>query len=403
MRVLVVSMTFPLPLKSGGRLRVFNLIKRLSVRHKITFLCLSDSRKEVERYSKELEPYCERIDVVPWRSGSVGLFTRLFAAWPLAMRRVPFVVLNKQSRELARRLRDYVESGNFDVVQIEWIHMAQHLDHRHWPFVGRRGILVEHDVTWKLLERQAAVAHGAARWVWRWEATAMGAYEGAMAARFARVVAVSDDDAATLRNSGVDKVAVVPNGVDVEHYIRCFHAKKVAKTLLFVGWFRHNPNVDALRYFLDSVYDRIAERHPDVGLRIVGSHVPGAVERLAARRPSVELVGYVEDVRQELARAMVSVVPLRVGGGTRLKILESMAAGTPVVTTSIGCEGLEIEPGRHLLVGDTPEAFARCVTELLGDDDLRRRMASDARSLVESRYDWSRSADQLEAVYASLV
>jgi glycosyltransferase involved in cell wall biosynthesis len=161
--------------------------------------------------------------------------------------------------------------------------------------------------------------------------------------------------------------------------------------------------VDALRYFLESIYPRVVERHPDVTLRIIGSHVPRALERLAGRWPSVELVGYVEDVRSELARATVSVVPLRVGGGTRLKILESMAAGTPIVTTSIGCEGLEVGPGRHLLVGDSPETFADCVSDLLADADKRRRIAREARSLVESKYDWARSANALEAVYDSLV
>lgn len=401
MRVLIVSMSFPLPPKSGGRLRVFNLLKHLASRHRVTLVTLADSAEDVVRYLPELKTLCDRVIVVPWEPGPWALASRVIqdVRWVWSL---PLSVLNKRSPALAIALHELLQRETFNAVQIEWIQMVQHIHNDDWPLLARRGVLVEHDVAWLPLERRAGVSRGIGRWFWAREARLMRAYEETVWRRFGAVVTMSEDDARRVRPI-TDRVTVVPNGVDVAHYTECLKAKRDDKTLLFVGWFRHDPNVDALRYFLESMYDRIVERHPDVGLRIVGSHVPAAVERLAARRTSVDLVGYVEDVRQELAGAMVSVVPLRVGGGTRLKILESMAAGTPVVTTSIGCEGLDVEPGRHLSVGDTPEAFARCVSDLLGDEDLRRRVARDARSLVESQYDWSRSAQTLEAVYDSLV
>lgn len=401
MRILIVSMSFPLPPKSGGRLRVFNLLKHLAPRHRITLLTLADSVEDVARYLPDLERRCERVVVVPWRSGSAALAGRVIRSigW---LGTLPLSVINKRSAALSSALRELLRRETFDVVQIEWIQMAQHVHHADWPLLARRGVLVEHDVAWLPLDRRVPVAWGIARRFWAREARLMRAHEEAVWRRFATVVTMSEDDARHVRPI-TDRVSAVPNGVDVTHYAECLDAKRNDHTLLFVGWFRHDPNVDALRYFLESIYDRIVGRHPDVRLRIVGSHVPRAVERLASRRPSIELVGYVEDVRPELAHAAVSVVPLRVGGGTRLKILESMAAGTPVVTTSIGCEGLEVEAGRHLLVGDTPEAFAACVSDLLTDADTRQRVAGEARSLVESRYDWSRSAQILEEVYGSLV
>lgn len=401
MRILIVSMSFPLPPKSGGRLRVFNLIKHLALRHRITLLTLADSPEDVAVHLPDVERLCERVVVVPWRQGMAALGKRLIRAGSL-LGRLPISMLNKRSAKLARALRDVLTRDAFDVVQIEWIQMAQHVRDSDWPLLSRRGVLVQHDVAWLPLERRAQIASGPAQWFWRREARLMRAYEERAWPRFARVVTMSEDDAQHVRPV-TDRVSVVPNGVDAAHYAPCLDAKRENRTLLFLGWFRHDPNVDALKYFLESVYDRILERHPDVEVRVVGAHVPPTIRGLAASRPSVQFVGYVEDVRPELSRAVINVVPLRVGGGTRLKILESMAAGTPVVTTSIGCEGLAVEPGRHLVVGDTPEAFARCVSDLLDDAELWRRVAREARLLVETRYDWSRSVLALEAVYASLV
>jgi glycosyltransferase involved in cell wall biosynthesis len=394
-------MSFPLPPKSGGRLRVFNLLKHLASRHRVTLLTLADSAEDVATHIPDLERLCGRVIVIPWRPGPAALAGRaiLGAGW---IGTLPLSVLNKRSPALAGALHELLQRESFDVVQIEWIQMAQHVHDLDWALLARRGVLVEHDVAWLPLDRRVGVTRGLARRFWAREARLMRAYEEAAWRRFARVVTMSEDDARHVRPV-TGRVSVVPNGVDTGHYAECVDAKRDDRTLLLVGWFRHDPNVDALRYFLESIYERIVQRHPDVKLRIVGSHVPRALERLAARWSSVELAGYVEDVRSELARAAVSVVPLRVGGGTRLKILESMAAGTPVVTTSIGCEGLEVEVDRHVLVGDSPEAFAARVSDLLADRDRQRRLAREARSLVELRYDWSRSAQALESVYASLV
>ncbi|MBI3608467.1 MAG: glycosyltransferase [Nitrospirae bacterium] len=402
MKVLIVSMAFPFPLKSGGRIRVFQLIKRLAAHHRITLLCLAESRADVERYSAHLAPYCERVETVPWRPGLLGLLGRVLAAWPQLVFGVPLVVLNKRSPELVWRLRTLLREERFDLVQIEWIQMAQHVHQADWPSLAARGVLVEHDVAWLPLQRQADVSRGVRRWFWRGEARRMRAYEEAMCRRFARVVAVSRDDAAKLLAAGVKTVDVVPNGVDVAHYREAPRPEKAPCTLMFIGWLRHGPNVDAILYFLDEVYPLIVRELPDVRLVIVGSPISSAMRRAAARRPSVELTGYVPDVRPVLRAATVSVVPLRVGGGTRLKILESMAAGTAVVSTSIGCEGLDVEAERHLLVGDGPDAFARCVVRLLREPELRAGLEREALALVRARYDWSSIAYTMDQVYRAI-
>lgn len=401
MRILMVSMSFPLPLKSGGRLRVFHLIRHLSARHRITLLTQADSPEDVARHLPELERLCERVIVVPWRAGIAAFAWRVLRGvrW---WRDLPLSVLNKRSAGMIRTLHAVLGRERFDVVQLDWIQMMQHVHAQDRPLLARRGVLVAHDVAWLPLARRAQVTVGALRRVWRREARLMRAYEESEWRRVARVVAMSEDDAARVRPI-TDRVAVVPNGVDAAHYADCAREPRTSKTLLFVGWFRHDPNVDAIRWFLESIYGLIATRHPDARLRIVGAHAPRAIARAAARWPTVDLVGYVQDVRPFLSDSMVSIVPLRVGGGTRLKILESMAAGTPVVSTAVGCEGLAVEPGRHLLVGETPEAFAGAVSELLDDAARRERVAREALAFVRSHYDWLRAADALDGVYHSLV
>jgi glycosyltransferase involved in cell wall biosynthesis len=390
-------MVSPLPLKAGGRIRVFNLLKRLAARHRITLLCLVDSDEEFSAHRAELEALCERVIGVRWRPGVFGLTGRVIRAGRLGFG-LPVVALNKRSPELAATLRGLVRDGQFDVVQIDWIQMAQHVDALDLPLLARRGVLVEHDVAWLPLERRAALASGAARWFWRREARLMRSFEIGMAARCAQVVAMSPDDAARLEAQGLRNVTVVPNGVDIGYYTADPAPAKEPFTLMFIGWMRHDPNVDGLLYFLHEIWPLVLRDVPDARFVVVGSPV-AVVSRAVARATRVELAGYVPDVRPRLRAATVSVVPLRVGGGTRLKILESMAAGTAVVSTSVGCEGLGLEPDRHLMVADEPAAFAAGVVRVLRDPALRQRIERDAFDAVSARYDWSIMADRMEEVY----
>jgi glycosyltransferase involved in cell wall biosynthesis len=376
---------------------VFNLLKRLAARHRITLLCLVDSDEEFAAHRVELEALCERVIGVRWRPGVMGLIGRAIRAGVRGIR-LPIVALNKRSPELAAALRGLLRREPFDVVQIEWIQMAQHVAAADRPILARRGLLVEHDVAWIPLERRAELASGPAQWFWRREARLMRSYETRVAAGCAAVVAMSSDDAARLQAQGLRNVTVVPNGVDVAYYTEDPAPVKDPRTLMFIGWLRHDPNVDGLLFFLNEIWPLILRDAPDARLVVVGAPVP-AVRRAATRARRVELAGYVPDVRPRLRAAAVSVVPLRVGGGTRLKILESMAAGTAVVSTSVGCEGLGLDPDRHLVVADDPAAFAAGVIRLLRDPALRQRLERDAFDAVSARYDWSSMADRMDDVY----
>jgi glycosyltransferase involved in cell wall biosynthesis len=192
----------------------------------------------------------------------------------------------------------------------------------------------------------------------------------------------------------------VPNGVDID-FFRPAAIDSSPGTLLFNGVLDYHPNRDAVEYLLTQVLPRIRERRPDVRLKVVGRGAPAELERL--RRAGLEVTGEVPDLRPHLQEAAVVLVPIRMGGGTRLKVLEGLAMARPMVSTSIGCEGIDVRDGEHLLIADTADAFADQVDRILGDPALAARLGHAGRTLVEDRYSWDRAGDRLEDLYRSVV
>ena len=195
------------------------------------------------------------------------------------------------------------------------------------------------------------------------------------------------------------RIAVVPNGVDLNGFAPSGSAR-TRHSLLFLGMMNYHPNDDGVRFFLEEIFPAIRSAIPDVTISIVGGEPSAAVR--AAGSPQVIVTGLVPDVRPYLASAEVLVVPLRAGGGTRLKLLEAMAAGIPAVSTTIGCEGLGATHDQHLVIADGPGAFARAVVDLLGDADKRQRLAAQAREFVRTRYGWEQVGEVLNAQYSAL-
>jgi glycosyltransferase involved in cell wall biosynthesis len=194
-------------------------------------------------------------------------------------------------------------------------------------------------------------------------------------------------------------IAVVPNGVDLEGFAPST-SMRTKHSLLFLGMMNYHPNDDGVQFFLKEIFPAIRASIPDVHLTIVGGEPSAAVR--AAASPQITVTGLVPDVRPYLASAEVLIVPLRAGGGTRLKLLEAMAAGIPAVSTSIGCEGLGAVHDQHLLIADGAEAFARTVIRLLGDAGKRQRLAERARQFVMTRYGWTQIGEVLQAQYNAL-
>jgi glycosyltransferase involved in cell wall biosynthesis len=297
----------------------------------------------------------------------------------------PYAVSKFTSPAVGRLVRRWLRSGDFDVAVCDFLSASLNFP----ASSATPCVLFQHNVESLLWARQARHEPGwIRRSAYRLEAAKMRRYEAAAVRRFAHVVAVSNDDReAMVSMTGVDRISVVPTGVDTARYRRV-DGPVVGSSheVIFLGSMDWEPNVDGVEYFCREIWPHVRAKVPAARFLIVGRNPAPRVARLAS--DSVVVTGRVDSVLPYLANAAVFVVPLRMGGGTRLKIFEGMAMGKAVVSTSIGAEGLDVTAGRDLLIADAPDEFARAVVDLLGDPE-RRRALGEAAARLAGRYDWS--------------
>ena len=380
MNVLFLSTWFPYPSDNGSKLRVYNLLRALAQLHAVTLVSFAFDTARPEQPG-DLRTLCAAVQVVsvnPFavnRAGTLRTFlsTRSVASRPISA--------------MTQLVADALCLSAFDAVISSTTMMA---DYALQTSPGAATLLEEHNsLTRWMHERYAGQTNPLQRlrcWA-SWQKTRR--YEAELFARFDLVTMVSAQDRATcladLPGYG-GSVAVVPNGVDCQHNHSGL-AQPRPNTLVYNGSLTYSANYDAMRWFLAEVYPRIKTQTLGVSLTITGSTTGVDLAGLALD-DSVRLTGFVDDVRLPVAGSAVCVAPIRRGGGTRLKILEAMALGTPVVSTSKGAEGLEVTPGHDILIADEPADFADHVIHMLRDAAQREQLATNARRLVEQRYDW---------------
>ncbi len=413
MRVLIVSPTFPLPLTAGGKVAIFNFIKELSKAHQISLLSLI--RSSESEFVEEMKKYCEKVDVVvidsdPIRSNRLKSWRARVKSWPMVravlkarslLSPTPESVSRKFVREIRRKTKEALTSNRYDIAQFEFIWSAPYMPKRTPGFSNTKTVLVEHDVAFVPLYRAFLTQHGVRRWLAYAEYLKMKRYERMTCPRFDGVATFTKvDKERLLKLCPRARVSVVPLGVDLD-FFKPGASGNEAK-ILYVGSMTHPPNVDAVLYFCQAIFPLIHKRIPQAQLTIVGKDPPPEVMKLGSIE-NTTVAGYVEDLGGYYAASAVEVVPLRIGGGFRAKIVEAMACGLPIVSTYIGCEGIEVTHNRDILIADTPEEFAQEVVRLLLDRDLRRQLAQNARRLVEEKYDWKQSAAQMDRIYHELV
>lgn len=315
-----------------------------------------------------------------WIQGAVALFSHL-----------PIVVARKRSPETRAMIEELLRTERFDVVVCDFLTPAVNLP-ASCPFV-----LFEHNVETVIWRRYAEVATDPIRRVFfRTQAERLLAFERAACRRAAHVIAVSEADATLLRDlCGISHVSAIPTGVDVAHVARPDSNVSDNSGLLFTGSMDWMPNIDGVLWFVHEVMPLIRRRLPECSITIAGRRPPASIRALTAD-PLVHVTGTVDDMRPYLWRGGVSIVPIRVGSGTRLKIYESMAAGIPVVSTTIGAEGLEVSSLDNIRIADTAEGFAGACVELLTDPDARLRQSSAALKLVRENCSWETVAARFE-------
>lgn len=402
MKVLVLDEWIPYPLISGKRLRSYHLITRAARTHDITYLCFHDTEGE-EGARQHLESLGIKVATVERKnpfSPAYRLYAHaaanLFSPNPLVMRK-------HLRRDYLRKMHDLLRTDKFDLVHCEWTHYGAYVQ-------GFRDIptfLSSHNIEAMPWERLYAHERSSLRRLALYlEWKKMRAFEARTCRLFDHVSAVSDDDKTKfMEDYGCKSVTVIPNGTDAEFY-RSVKRCTTEKTLVFSASYDAFVNQDAALYWMRSVFPTILQKEPEAKTLFLGKDPPGGLTALAGKKypdGRIQFTGTVPDVRPHLARCNICVVPIRVAGGSRIKILEAMAAGLPVVSTTEGAEGLEVVHGEHVLIARGEEQFAGCVLELLRNDGLARSLTERARRLVEEKYDWGRIAPLLEKAWQETV
>lgn len=401
MKVVIISESPCYPPTAGNRIRTLNLMRPLARRHEITFLCRGTADPAESRQAREfladhgIAPVI--VDDPPARKAGARFYARLTAN---LLSPLPYSVAIHNSPKVREAIHRHAAQNAVDLWQFEWLAYADALP-RH-P-AGCK-ILVAHDVLSLLWQRHyETTSNPLKRWYIHRQWRKFERYEGRAMREASCVVTVSEEDAAVARKLyGVRAVEVVENGVD-NGFFADPRGTRDPRCILYVGALDTRPNLDAVDLLLDCVFPKVRARVPDARLLVVGRNPPAALRERLARRDGVELHANVPDVRPFFARSGVLAVPLRIAGGSRIKILEALSAGLPVVSTRVGAEGLDLTPGRDLALVETVDDMADVLIEAIHQPAPMQALARHGQQLVREQYDWSRLADKLEEVWQQSV
>jgi glycosyltransferase involved in cell wall biosynthesis len=397
-RILVIAGCFPYPPTNGLEMRIWAMLRSLaSSGHSVDLLCFGDP----DRYqdAPEIHSVCRSVEVIPHVTSGVsraldipGRLRVLCSAWP-------YPVARSRSKEMEESIRSRLEAQLCDAVLFEETYLLVN-------FPGRTSVPVaidHHNSEYTLVRRYLAQERNPIRLIYGWlEAMKLRAWERNVSRRADLILTCSDADRQIFKNLAPEVPAVVvPNVIDVDQYVPV--QRDVSTTILYTGGMDWYPNQDAVRYFVREMMPIVRKAVSGVRFVIAGRNPPEAFRKSLADVLDVEFTGAVPNIREEIAKAAVCVVPLRMGSGTRLKILEAAAMGKPVVSTTIGAEGLEFKNGKEIMLADDPKLFGERVIKLLNDKSERERIGSAARERVRSNYSLDVLRCRLADVSSALV
>ncbi len=397
LHVVIVDEELPYPPTSGKRIRTLNLTLRLARRHHITYVCHRNADAgEARRAAAYLAGHGIKSIVVnravPKKSGP-GFYFRLAANLTSPL---PYSVAAHASAALKQALKEHAANHRVDLWHCEWTPYAEALR----GLTAAPRLIMAHNVESLIWQRYHQVEpHPFKRWFIKQQWRRFQRFERWAFTAADRVVAVSDEDARVMADRfGARNLDVVENGVDTSGF-RPMDLPRNPGQILFLGSLDWRPNQDAVRLLLEQVFPAVRAQEPSAQLCLVGRNPPKWLGRQIEDCEGISLHADVADVRPYLGRCGMLAVPLRIGGGSRLKILEALACGTPVVSTRIGAEGLHLEPGKHLMVVDRVEDMASALVRCIRDSETARALAERGRERVLERYDWDTLADKLEEVW----
>lgn len=397
-RILFIEPVYPLPIQSGARIRLYNLIKCLKEQgHEVGLICFFQpadltSGPEVDEFHSWLSDL--RVIRLGVKRGLVGKFRRLLGVMPGLLSGLAPEAAFALHPEVVQAVRELADK--YDIIKPEFYFMSRNIPDDLLRKSPDKFVLAEADVSYIAMRRLAQISR------WPRKALDLIHYYGGKRAeereirRYRKILAMSDPDASLLHQIAPGaEIAIVPNGVDCRAI--SFHPKPEVLSpplsLLYVGPFSFFPNMDAMRFFIDECWPILRQRLPGINLTIMGNQ--SGVDLAPFQVPGVEFTGFVKDATGYYARSHATATPLRVGGGTRLKILEAMSAGLPVVSTKVGIEGIPARPGEDYLPAENSNEYVLALTRLLEEPGLARRLSENGRRLVETQFDWPIIAEKL--------
>jgi len=398
-KLLFVAPYLPSPPEFGAQRRMHGLMSDLAMRHDVSLLALTNRNDRIQTQLKSSREFCREVISIDNPAFSLGnRGKRLLQLRSLASPK-SFEWHTHSNRKLTATLRELLARETWDAVTVEFCQMALHREAL-GPMTLPPFVLDEHNIEFEILRRTAQSESGAFRKLYNAvNAPKLRAEELRAWKLFDATSVTSAVDEAMLKKEQPEALtAVIPNAVDLEQFVPSAQLVE-PDSLIFFGAMNYFPNSDGLTFFVREVMPALLKLRPKAKLRVVG-HTPDALRKLAS--DSVEVIGFVPDVRTHIANAAVAIAPLRVGGGTRLKILEAMAMGKAIVSTRLGAEGIDVQHERDCLLADEPAKFAAEIARLLEDAALRTRLGIAARRLAEEQYGWPATARKLEELYERL-
>ena len=395
MKILWLKTELLHPVDKGGKIRTYHLLKQLKADHHVTYLTLDDGAAPADAADSATE-YCHDLIRIPHLTRakfSAGFYAEL--AMNLASS-LPYAIRKYKSEAMTRAISEATAKDRFDVVICDFLAPAVNLPAN----LRTPVVLFQHNVEAEIWRRHYEVQQNAAKKLYllrQWRK--MQRFEREACHRVDSVIAVSEADARMMeRDYGVAKVYDIPTGVDVEFFRPSHNVAVRPSSLVFTGSMDWLPNEDAINYFTQQILPLIKDSIPDVSLTVVGRNPSRGLLELSKREPSIIVTGRVDDVRPHMESAAAYIVPLRIGGGTRLKIYEALAMEKPTISTTIGAEGLNISDGEDILLADTPEDFAATVVRVLKDQSFARAVGTRGAQTVREHYGWKKVATDFDAI-----
>lgn len=403
MKILWISQSVPYPPKTGVLQRNYNLIREVSRYADIYLVAILQEdvlpgSYDIKSAKNELGKLCRDLKIVKLKTeSSTVLF--FYTALKSLFTEKPLSVNWTSSRTLRETIQKSIQENDFDIVHFDTISVA---DYRK-EITGSSTILNHHNIESHLLERRTQYENNLLkRFYYSLEAKKLEKYEKKVCDKFDVNFTVSKLDGERLLNIAPNaRYEVIANGVDTE-YFDADRIEVIPKSVIMVSGMNWFPNRDAVLYMCDKIWPLLKSTVPEATWTIVGASPPKKIRELARNDNNVVVTDFVDDVRPYMKKAETYLCPMRDGGGTRLKILDALSMGMPIVATTMACEGIDVEPERHVLIANSPEEFIKQIVRVQNDESLRSKLSSEARKFVEEKFSWSVIGKKLSDIYTTL-